>query len=125
MTKKVVVLASNDKLESVYPPLNIAVGAANSGANVILALTRRGINILDKKYIPTPSNGIEYLSNALTEFNAPSISELIEHARDAGVRFYVADLDTNDQVERLYQADQVSIKWILNEAASSDLFIHF
>lgn len=125
MTRKVVVLASNDKLESVYPPLNIAVGAANSGANVILALSRKGIHILDKNYIPIPSNGIEYLSNALTEFNAPSISELIEHARDAGVRFYVVDVDATDHVELLYQADQVSIKWILNEAASADLFIHF
>jgi hypothetical protein len=30
--KKVVVMALHDELESAYPPLNVAVGAASSGA---------------------------------------------------------------------------------------------
>jgi predicted peroxiredoxin len=124
-TKKVVVLALHDELESAYPPLNIAVGAAASGAEVILAFSRKGVNILDKKYIPVPSKSIRYLSNALKDFNAPSIHELLEVAVDLGVQFYVVDIDSKDSTDFIYPAEQVPIKWILNEAASADLFIHF
>jgi predicted peroxiredoxin len=124
-TKKVVVLALHDELESAYPPLNIAVGAASSGANVILAFSRKGVNILDKMYIPIPSAGIEYLSNALSDFNAPSINELLEIAVEMGVQLYVVDLDIKDNTNFLYPAEQVPIKWVLNEAVTADLFVHF
>jgi predicted peroxiredoxin len=123
--KKVVVLALHDELESAYPPLNIAVGAASSGAEVILAFSRKGVNILDEKYIPIPSDGIEYLSKALTEFKAPTIHELLEIAVESGVQFYVVDLDISDDTHFLYPAEQVPIKWVLNEAVSADLFVHF
>ncbi|MFC6038111.1 peroxiredoxin family protein [Paenisporosarcina macmurdoensis] len=124
-TKKVVVLALHDELESAYPPLNIAVGAASSGADVILAFSRKGVNILDKMYIPIPSAGIEYLSNALSDFNAPSINELLEIAVEMGVQLYVVDLDIKDNTNFLYPAEQVPIKWVLNEAVTADLFVHF
>ncbi|AND43054.1 MULTISPECIES: peroxiredoxin family protein [Bacillaceae] len=124
-TKKVVVLALHDELESAYPPLNVAVGAASSGADVILAFSRKGVNILDQKYIPIPSDGIEYLSNALADFNAPSINDLLEIAVESGVKFYVVDLDIKDHTQFKYPAEQVPIKWVLNEAVSADLFVHF
>lgn len=124
-SRKVVVLASHDELESAYPPLNIAVGAANSGAEVYLAFSRKGVNMLDKKYIPIPSDGIEYLANALTDFNAPSIHDLLEIAFESGVRFFVVDLDIDDDTEFLYPVEQVPIKWVLNEAVAADLFVHF
>ncbi|WP_409252660.1 peroxiredoxin family protein [Bacillus sp. SCS-153A] len=124
-TKKVVVLALHDELESAYPPLNIAVGAASSGADVILAFSRKGVNILDKNYIPIPSDGIEYLSNALNDFNAPSIHELLEIAVESGVKLYAVDLDIKDKTDFIYPAEQVPIKWVLNEAVSADLFVHF
>jgi predicted peroxiredoxin len=123
-TKKVVVMALHDELESVYPPLNIAVGAASSGANVILAFSRNGVNILNKKYIPIPSDGIEYLANALNDFKAPSIHELLDIAVDMGVQLYVVDLDIKGD-DFIYPAEQVPIKWLLNEAVSADLFVHF
>lgn len=124
-TKKVVVLALHDELESAYPPLNVAVGAASSGADVILAFSRKGVNILDQKYIPIPLDGIEYLSNALADFNAPSINDLLEIAVESGVKFYVVDLDIKDHTQFKYPAEQVPIKWVLNEAVSADLFVHF
>ncbi|MGB5945351.1 peroxiredoxin family protein [Paenisporosarcina sp.] len=124
-TKKVVVLALHDELESAYPPLNIAVGAASSGADVILAFSRKGVNILDKLYIPIPSAGIEYLSSAISDFNAPSINELLEIAVEMGVQLYVVDLDIKDSTDLRYPAEQVPIKWILNEAVTADLFVHF
>ena len=124
-SKKVVVLASHDELESALPPLNVAVGAASSGADVITAFSRKGINILDEKYIPTPSDGLEYLSNALSDFNAPSVHNLLEIAVEMGVQFYVVDLDIQDHTCFRYPVEQVPIKWVLNEAVSADLFVHF
>ncbi|MBG9543215.1 peroxiredoxin family protein [Cytobacillus firmus] len=124
-SKKVVVLALHDELESAYPPLNVAVGAAASGADVILAFSRKGVNILDRKYFPVPSKGIEYLSNALNDFGAPSIHELLDIAVEMGVRLYVVDMDIHDKVNLLYPAEQVPIKWVLNEDVSADLFVHF
>ncbi|QBP41667.1 MULTISPECIES: hypothetical protein [Paenisporosarcina] len=124
-SKKVVVLALHDELESAYPPLNIAVGAASSGADVILAFSRSGVNILDKRYIPIPSEGIEYLSNAIHDFNVPTIHEMLEIAVEMGVQLYVVDLDIDDESNFIYPAEQVPIKWILNEAVSADLFVHF
>ncbi|WP_026583153.1 peroxiredoxin family protein [Bacillus sp. J33] len=124
-TKKVVVLALHDELESAYPPLNIAVGASSSGAEVILAFSRKGVNILDEKYIPIPSDGIEYLSNALSDFNAPSLHDLLKIAVESGVKLYVVDLDIKDDTQFIYPAEQVPIKWVLNEAVSADLFFHF
>ncbi|MGG3560853.1 DsrE/DsrF/DrsH-like family protein [Neobacillus rhizosphaerae] len=123
--KKVVVLALHDELESAYPPLNIAVGAASSGADVVLAFSRKGVNILKKDYVPKPSHGVEYLSNALQNFGAPTIHELLGLAVEAGVQLYVVDLDMDDKVNFLYYAEQVPIKWVLNEAGSADLFVHF
>jgi predicted peroxiredoxin len=124
-TKKVVVLALHEELESAYPPLNIAVGAASTGADVTLAFSRKGVNILDKNYVPVPSDGIEYLSNALSDFNAPSIHDLLGIAVELGVKLYVVDLDIHDQIDFLHDAEQVPIKWVLNEAVSADLFFHF
>jgi predicted peroxiredoxin len=123
--RKVVVLALHDELESVYPPLNIAVGAASSGADVILAFSRKGVNILTSGFVPKPSKGIEYLSQALEAFNAPTIHELIGHAVEAGVKFYIVDADHHEKLDLIHPAEQVPIKWVLNEGNSADLFVHF
>ncbi|WP_423408574.1 peroxiredoxin family protein [Heyndrickxia sp. MSNUG] len=123
--KKVVVMALHDELESVYPPLNIALGAASSGAKVILAFSRKGVNILDKRYISVPSDDLEYLSNAISDFGVSSVHELLGIAVEMGVQLYVVDLDIKDNFEFVHPAEQVPIKWVLNEAASADLFMHF
>lgn len=124
--KKVVVLALHDELESAYPALNISVGAASTDADVILAFSRTGVHILDRDYIPIPSKGLEYLSNALNDFGATSISDLLTIAADIGVRFVVVDMDAKKrEIDSNFPFEQVPIKWILNEAATADLFVHF
>ncbi|MBT2687315.1 peroxiredoxin family protein [Bacillus sp. ISL-47] len=123
--KKVVVLAMHEELETAYPPLNVAVGAASSGAEVLLAFSRKGVNLLDKKYISVPSHGLEYLSNAVSDFGVSSVHDLLGIAVEMGVQLYVVDLDIDDNFEFLYPAEQVPIKWVLNEAQSADLFMHF
>lgn len=124
--KKVVVLALHDELESAYPPLNISIGAASTGAEVILAFSRDGLHILDRNYIPIPSRGREYLSNALNDFGAASIQDLLLMAVDLGVRFVVVDTDAVQRdLDSVLPFETVPIKWILNEAATADLFVHF
>ncbi|XJZ27229.1 peroxiredoxin family protein [Bacillota bacterium Lsc_1132] len=123
--KKVVIMALHDELESAYPPLNIAVGAVSSGAEVILAFSRKGVNLLDKSYTAVPSRGLEYLAHAITNFGVSSIPELLDIAVEMGVQLYVVDLDVRDHSDFRHHAEQVPIKWVLNEAASADLFLHF
>lgn len=124
--KKVVVLALHDELESAYPPLNIAIGAASTGAEVWLVFSRNGVNILDKDYIPIPSEGGGYLTNALSDFGAASISELLVIASEIGVRFAVVDTDAIERkICSTHPFEIVPIKCILNEVASADLFVHF
>ncbi|MCZ8513688.1 peroxiredoxin family protein [Paenibacillus filicis] len=125
-TKKVVVFAMHDELESAYPPLNISIGAASTDADVILAFSRNGINILDKNYIPTPSKGKEYLANALDDFKATSISDLLSIAVNLRVRFVVPDIDVPEsRIVSELPFEKVPLKWLLNEAATADLFVHF
>ncbi|QRF24313.1 peroxiredoxin family protein [Alicyclobacillus sp. TC] len=120
-TKKVVLLVLHSELESAYPPLNIALGAISSGANVILAFSHEGVDILLPNYIPIPSVGSIDIANGLSDFGAPSIEELITIASESGVRLIIVDnmILTNWNVERK------ELRWVLNEAADADLFLHF
>ncbi|MGG1552325.1 peroxiredoxin family protein [Paenibacillus ferrarius] len=125
-SKKVIVMALNDELESAYPPLNISIGAASTGADVVLAFSRNGINILDDHYIPIPSKGKEYLANALNDFKATSIGDLLSIAVNLGVRFVVPDIDVpENKIVSELPFEKVPLKWLLNEAAAADLFVHF
>lgn len=73
-----------------------------------------------------PSEGLGYLSNALNDFGAASISELLVIASELGVRFAVVDTDAIERnIQSNHAFESVPIKWILNEAASADLFVHF
>ncbi|WP_210364300.1 peroxiredoxin family protein [Bacillus sp. REN3] len=123
--RKVVVLALHDEMESAYPPLNIAVGAASSGAEVILAFSGKGVNILDRRYVPVPSRDIEYLSGALEKFGVATVHEMLGLAVELGVELYAVDIEKEGTIDFLYPAEQVPTKWILNEAAAADLFMHF
>ncbi len=121
-SKKVVLFVLHSELESAYPPLNIAVGAVSSGAEVILAFGRDGVDILRSDYIPIPSKGGAYLANGLYDFGAPSIMELLEIASEMGVRFVVID---EDHVPTKWLIERKELRWILNESADADLFVHF
>lgn len=48
-TKKVVVFALHDELESAFPPLNLlSIGAASTGTVVVLAFLRGRVNMLSR-----------------------------------------------------------------------------
>lgn len=121
-SKKVVLFVLHSELESAYPPLNIAVGAISSGANVILAFGRDGVDMLLPNYIPIPSEGSADIANGLFDFGAPSISELMDIASEFGVRFVIID---DDYVQTKWPVERKELRWILNEAADANLFVHF
>ncbi len=119
---KVVVIAFHDELESAFPPLNVAVGAISSGADVILAFSKDGMELLRKDFRPQPSPGKEEVKERIEEFGAPSFQELMEVARESGVRM----VSTNEiKFPSDWDPEIRSIKWVLNEAADADLFVHF
>lgn len=120
--KQVVVVSLHSELESAYPPLNISVGAAATGAEVILAFVGDGIQILHPQFEPVPSEGKEYLAKTLADFGAPTIVELLDSAVDLGVQIVVPD---SAQVESNWPFQRMPLGWILNKAANADLFAHF
>lgn len=120
--KQVVVMALHSELESAYPPLNISVGAAATGADVILVFLHDGVNILSPDYSPIPSEGREYLAKTLADFGAPTIKELLDSAVELGVEMIVPD---TEQVESNWSFHSRPMRWILNKAACADLFVHF
>ncbi len=121
-SKRVVLLVLHSELESAYPPLNIAVGAISSGAEVILAFGREGVDILQTNYIQIPSQGGGYLANVLYDLGAPSISEQIEITFQFGVRSVVIN---DDFTESERPVERKELRWILNDTADADLFVHF
>lgn len=124
--KKVVVLVLHDALESAYPPLNLSVGAASTGADVLLVFSREGVRILEEDYLPVPSKGREYLANALADFNVTPVQDLLAIAVELGVRLVAVDADAMKcNVQSKFSFEKVPIKWVLNEAATADLFMHF
>lgn len=120
--KQVVVVSLHSELESAYPPLNVSVGAAATGADVLLVFVRDGVNILHPHYEPVPSEGKEYLAKTLAEFGAPTITELLDNAVELGVQIIVPDTET---VESNWPFKRMPMGWILNKTASADLFVHF
>lgn len=120
--KRVVVMIMHSELESVYPALNVSIGAAVTGANVSLVFDRDGVDILSPNYFPVPSEGRAYLANALSDFNAPSINELLEIAQENGVKMVVID---RHLIETDWEVEERTIKSLLNDLASADLFVHF
>jgi hypothetical protein len=71
------------------------------------------------------SEDLEYISYYLNEFGASSVHNLLEIAVEMEAQLYVIDLNVNDNFVFIHPAEQVPIKWILNEAASADLFMYF
>jgi predicted peroxiredoxin len=114
--KKVMIVASNITLDSVYPPLNFSIEAASSGAEVTLALSRKGISMLSLNHIPTPETQ--------QFFPQSSIKLLTSLAIEYRVSFVVADVD--DIEDSCYiPFKRVTLNWLIKEAAAADVVVHF
>lgn len=88
MSKRVAMIAANGSLFDAYKVFNIATAAAASEAEVGIFFTFEGLNLIHKeahKQLPLPP-GKEAMKDMLAQANIPSIPELLQMAKDLGVR---------------------------------------
>ncbi|MEK4874785.1 DsrE/DsrF/DrsH-like family protein [Bacillus sp. FSL W8-0102] len=95
MTKnKVAIIASNGGLFDAYKVFNIATAAAATDSEVAIFFTFEGLNIIHKdayQKLPMPE-GKEHYAEGFKESNAPSIPELVEMAKEMGVKFIACQM---------------------------------
>ncbi|MEW9700910.1 DsrE/DsrF/DrsH-like family protein [Paenibacillus sp. SI8] len=86
--KKVAIIASTGGLETAYKVLNIATAAAALDAEVAIFFTFEGLSIIHKQseQMLQLKPGNEGLAKGFKRANVPSIGELMEIAKESGVR---------------------------------------
>lgn len=86
--KKVALIASSGGLETAYKVLNIATAAAALDADVAIFFTFEGLSIIHKEseHLLKLKPGNEGLAEGFQKANVPSVKELIEIAKESGVR---------------------------------------
>ncbi|MGR3764451.1 DsrE/DsrF/DrsH-like family protein [Rossellomorea sp. NS-SX7] len=89
MSKKVAIIASNGGLFDAYKVYNIATAAAATDQEVAVFFTFEGLNLIHKEahqQLPMPQ-GKEHFQEGFSKANVPGIPELVEMAKEMGVRF--------------------------------------
>lgn len=89
MSKKVAIIASNGGLFDAYKVYNIATAAAATDQEVAVFFTFEGLNLIHKEahqQLPMPE-GKEHFQEGFSKANVPGIPELVEMAKEMGVRF--------------------------------------
>lgn len=105
---KVAIIAANGGLFDAYKVLNIATAAAATEAEVAIFFTFEGLNLIHKqgnKQLSLPE-GKEHFAEGFKEANVPGIPELVEMAKELGVKMIacqmtmdVMKLTTDDLVD--------------------------
>lgn len=89
MSNKVAIISSNGGLFDAYKVFNIATAAAASEKEVAIFFTFEGLNLIHKQAmhaLPIPE-GREQVAEGFANANVPSIPEMVEMAKDLGVKF--------------------------------------
>lgn len=92
--RRVAVIATKGTLDEAYPPLNVATVAASMGAEVAIFFTFDGLYLLHPQInqrLPLPS-GKEEMRQKLEEGGIPSVPELIEIAKESGIRLFACQM---------------------------------
>ncbi|MCL6446254.1 MAG: DsrE/DsrF/DrsH-like family protein [Alicyclobacillus sp.] len=94
MAKRVAIIASNGGLETAYKVLNIATAAAATDAEVAIFFTFDGLSIIhkDAANLLTMGPGKEHYMEGFKKANVPSISELLEIAKESGVKLIACQM---------------------------------
>ncbi len=105
---KVAIIAANGGMFDAYKVLNIATAAAATEAEVAVFFTFEGLNLIHKegnKQLALPE-GKEHFAEGFKEANVPGIPELVEMAKELGVKMIacqmtmdVMKLTTDDLVD--------------------------
>ncbi len=105
MGKRVAIIAANGGLFDAYKVFNIATAAAATDAEVGIFFTFEGLNLIHKeahKQLPLPA-GKEHMQEGFAKANIPSIEELVQMAKDMGVRIIACQMTMD--VMNLTEAD--------------------
>lgn len=94
MSKRVAIIASSGGLESAYKVLNIATAAAATDAEVEIFFTFEGLSIIHKQNseMLKLAPGNEHFLEGFKRANVPSIGELLEIARESGVKMIACQM---------------------------------
>lgn len=86
--KKVAIIASSGGLETAYKVLNIATAAAALDAEAAIFFTFEGLSIIHKEseQMLQLKPGNEGLAEGFQRANVPSVKELLNLAKESGVR---------------------------------------
>jgi peroxiredoxin family protein len=94
MAKRVAIIASTGGLETAYKVLNIATAAAATDAEVGIFFTFDGLTIIhkDSAKLLTMAPGKEEYLEGFKRANVPSVQELLEVAKDSGVKLIACQM---------------------------------
>jgi peroxiredoxin family protein len=94
MSRKVAIIAANGGLFDAYKVFNVATVAASTDAEVAIFFTFEGLNIIHKeahKQLPMPA-GKEHFQEGFKKANVPPISEMLEMAKELGVKIIACQM---------------------------------
>ncbi|WP_018131615.1 DsrE/DsrF/DrsH-like family protein [Effusibacillus pohliae] len=94
MARRVAIIASNGGLETAYKVLNIATAAAATEAEVAIFFTFEALAIIhkDAANMLTMGAGKEHYMEGFKRANVPSIPELVEIAKESGVKLIACQM---------------------------------
>lgn len=86
--RRVAIIASNGGLDDAYKVLNIATAAAATEAEVAIFFTFEGLNIIHREghKALTMGPGKEHFVEGFKKANVPGVSEMLDMARESGVK---------------------------------------
>jgi peroxiredoxin family protein len=92
--KKVAIIASSPGLETAYKALNIATAAAALDAETAIFFTFEGLSIIhkDAEQMLKLKPGNEGLAEGFAKANVPTVPELLEMAKESGVRLIACQM---------------------------------
>lgn len=91
---RVAIIASGPGVETAYKVLNIATAAAASDAEVAVFCTFDGLMMIhkDAAKMLQLGPGREQLAEGFKQANVPSVPEMLELAKDSGVKFIACQM---------------------------------
>ncbi|GMA60336.1 DsrE/DsrF/DrsH-like family protein [Alicyclobacillus fastidiosus] len=92
--KRIAIIASNGGLDSAYKVLNIATAGAATDAEVAIFFTFEGLSIIHRQSekMLTMGPGKEHFVEGFKRANVPSIAELMEIAKESGVKLIACQM---------------------------------
>src|SRR5690606_13356171 len=94
MSEKIAIIAANGGMFDAYKVFNIATAAAASEKEVRIFFTFEGLQLIHKEgmhHLEMPE-GKEHVAEGFKKANIPSIPEMVEMARELGVKFIACQM---------------------------------